>query len=183
MIHGATLPARRDGWSRLYAAFEDLVSGACLALGLTLVLYGVIMRYIFSTPVYWVDEISTYLVVWGAILGWAVAERDRRHIRVTLLYDRLPPRARRAAAFAASAVSAGFCLMLAYMALVLERRYLTSGQLTLNTQSPLWIVYSSVPVAALMLGGRYVMKCVDLLHGGPSIAGVRPPSPPDVASR
>ena len=182
-MHGATSPARRTGWSRRYAAFEDLVSGACLALGLTLVLYGVIMRYVFSSPVYWVDEISTYLVVWGAILGWAVAERDRRHIRVTLLFDRLPPRARRLAEFAASAVSAGFCLMLAYMALVLERRYFTSGQLTLNTQSPLWIVYSSVPVAALMLGGRYVVKCLDLLRGGPATAGVHPPSPPDVASQ
>lgn len=183
MIHGATSPARRAGWSRLYAAFEDLVSGACLALGLTLVLYGVIMRYIFSSPVYWVDEISTYLVVWGAILGWAVAERDRRHIRVSLLFDRLPPRARWLAALASSAVSAGFCLMLAYMALVLEHRYFTSGQLTLNTQSPLWIVYSSLPVAALMLGGRYIVKCLDLLRGDPAIAGVHPPSPPDIAAR
>ena len=182
-MRGGTAPARRAGWSRRYAAFEDLVTGACLALGLTLVLYGVIMRYVFSSPVYWVDEISTYLVVWGAILGWAVAERDRRHIRVTLLFDRLPSRGRRVADIAASAVSAGFCLMLAYMALVLELRYFRSGQLTLNTQSPLWVVYSSVPVAALMLGGRYIAKCLDLLRGGPATAGMPPPTPTDDAAR
>ena len=183
MTHGATSPTRRAGWSRLYAAFEDLLSGVCLALGLTLVLYGVIMRYVFSSPVYWVDEISTYLVVWGAILGWAVAERDQRHIRVTLLFDKLQPRARRVAEIAASAISALFCLILAYMALVLEQRYVTSGQLTLNTQSPLWVVYSAVPVAALMLGGRYIVKCLDLLRGAPMTGSLHTPSPADVASR
>ncbi|MDA1184702.1 MAG: TRAP transporter small permease [Acidobacteria bacterium] len=182
-MHGGTTPAPRGPWSRRYAAFEDLVTATCMVLGLTLILYGVIMRYLFSSPVYWVDEISTYLVVWAAILGWAVAERDGRHIRVTLLFDRLSARARRVADISASVVSAGFCLILAYMALVLELRYFESGQLTLNTQSPLWIVYSSVPVAALMLGGRYVVKCVDLLRAGPAATGVRPPSPTDLIAR
>lgn len=167
-MHRGPSPGARGAWSRRYAAFEDLVTGTCLVLGLTLILYGVIMRYLLASPVYWVDEISTYLVVWSAILGWAVAQRDRRHIRVTLLFDRLPAPARRMADIAANAVSAGFCLMLAYMGVVLELRYFASGQLTLNTQSPLWVVYSSVPVAALMLGGRYVITCVDLLRAAPA---------------
>jgi C4-dicarboxylate transporter DctQ subunit len=143
-----------------------------------LVLYGVIMRYVFSTPLHWVDEMSTYLAVWGAILGWSVAERDRRHIRVTLVFDRLPPRARRWSALAASAVSATFCLLLVYMAWVLETRYFASGQRTLNTQSPLWIVYSSVPVAAFMLGGRYIVECVELIRGGPPMVSEHGPPPP-----
>ncbi|MBI4888739.1 MAG: TRAP transporter small permease [Acidobacteria bacterium] len=157
---------RRGPWTARYAAFEDIASGLCLAAGMTLILYGVVMRYVFSTPLYWVDEISTYLTVWGALLGWSVAERDRRHIRVTLLFDRLPPPVRRATALVASLVSAGFCFFLAYMAWVLETRYVTSGQRTLNTQSPLWIVYSVVPLAALMLGGRYAAESLDLLRGG-----------------
>jgi C4-dicarboxylate transporter DctQ subunit len=171
-------PATRRGWSRRWATIEDLLSGTFLALALTLILYGVIMRYVFSMPLYWVDEISTYLAVWGAILGWSVAERDRRHIRVTLLFDRLPPRAQRWAALVASALSALFCLLLAYMGWVLEMRYVTSGQLTLNTQSPLWVVYSVVPVAALMLGGRYIVECIDLLRGiAPAAAPLEPAAP------
>jgi C4-dicarboxylate transporter DctQ subunit len=107
-----------------------------------------------------------------------VAERDRRHIRVTLLFDRLPPRAQRWAALVASALSALFCLLLAYMGWVLEMRYVTSGQLTLNTQSPLWVVYSVVPVAALMLGGRYIVECIDLLRGiAPAAAPLEPAAP------
>ena len=132
--------------------------------------YGVIMRYVFSMPLYWVDELSTYLAVWGAIIGWSVAERDRRHIRVMLLVDRLEPAAQRWAAIAASAMSALYCLLLGYMGWALEMRYIESGQLTLNTQSPLWVVYSVVPVAALMLGGRYIVECIDLLRG------IAPPS-------
>ena len=142
----------RGRLSARWAAFEDAASGVCLAAGMTLILYGVVMRYVFASPLYWVDEIATYLTVWGALIGWSVAERDRRHIRVTILIDRLSPRARRWGMLAASAISAGFCLFLAYMAWVLEMRYLASGQLTLNTQTPLWMVYAVVPAASVMLG-------------------------------
>jgi len=181
-MHGAPTPTPRSAWSCRYAAFEDIVTATCLVLGLSLILYGVIMRYLLSSPVYWVDEISTYLVVWSAILGWAVAEREGRHIRVTLLFNRLSPPARRIANIAASVVSAAFCLILAYMAVILELRYFESGQLTLNTQTPLWVVYSSVPVAALMLGGRYVVKCVDLVRT-PSAVDACSPSTRDLSAR
>ena len=74
--------------------------------------------------------------------------------------DRLSPGAKRWTGLVAVLVSAGFCLLLAYMAVTPEFRYIASGQLTLNTQSPLWLVYSAVPVAALMLGGRYIAEAV-----------------------
>ena len=165
MSHGAAPRPPRGPWGRRYAAFEDIVSGTCMVAAMTLILYGVVMRYVFSRPLYWVDEIATYCTVWSAILGWSVAERDGRHIRVTLLFDSLPLAAKRWTGLAAATISAFFCLLLAYMAVTLEMRYVTSGQLTLNTQSPLWIVYSAVPVAALMLGGRYIAECIDLLRG------------------
>src|SRR3972149_5388735 len=143
-------------WARRYAAFEDLISGVALTCAVTLILYGVVMRYVFSTPLYWVDEISTYFAVWAALFGWSVAERDGRHIRVTLLLDRMPAQVQRWMALVSSGLRAGFCLFLAYLGWVLEIRYVNSGQVTLNTQSPLWVVYLSVPLAALMLGGRYI---------------------------
>ena len=74
-------------------------------------------------------------------------------------------------------------MILPYWAVLLGLHSYESGQLTLNTQTPLWVVYSSVPVAALMLGGRYVVKCVDLIRGGPAMAGAHPPPSTHVASR
>lgn len=164
MFHRAT--RQPGGWAGRYAAIEDLISGVALVSAVTLIFYGVLMRYVFARPLYWVDEISTYLAVWAALFGWSVAERDGHHIRVTLLTDRVPAQVQHGMALVSSAVSAGFCLFLAYLGWVLEVRYVNSGQVTLNTQSPLWVVYLSVPLAALMLGGRYLAEFVALARGG-----------------
>jgi len=161
---------RQRGWAGRYAAFEDATSGIALVIAVTLILYGVVMRYVFESPLYWVDEISTYLAVWAALFGWSVAERDGHHIRVTLLVDRVPAPVRRWMLLASSALSAGFCLFLAYLGVVLELRYVNSGQVTLNTQAPLWLVYLAVPLAALMLGGRYVAEFLAYVRGGSIVA-------------
>jgi len=150
-------------FSAKYELFEDIFSGTFFLTGVTLIFYGVIMRYFFKSPVFWVDEISTYVLVWGAILGWSIAQRDGRHIRVTLLYDKFPLKVQRYVSIFSRTLSFLFCLFLAYLGLLLEMKYLASHQLSINTQLPLWIAYFFVPIAALMLGLRYIVELRSLL--------------------
>ncbi|MDI6813720.1 MAG: TRAP transporter small permease [Desulfitobacteriaceae bacterium] len=154
------------GFSEKYKAFEDVISGVFFLSGVTLIFYGVIMRYIFKTPLFWVDEISTYVLVWGTILGWSIAQRDGRHIRVTLLYDKLPIQAQRWVSVFSRTVSLAFCLFLAYLAFLMEVKYIQSQQVSLNMQLPLWIAHIFVPLAALMLGWRYFLELIGLLKNG-----------------
>ena len=149
-----------------YELFEDIFSGTFFLSGVTLIFYGVIMRYIFKAPVFWVDEVSTYVLVWGAILGWSIAQRDGRHIRVTILYERFPVRVQRWVSIFSRSLSLLFCLFLAYLGFLLELKYLESHQLSINTQLPLWIAYFFVPVAALMLGLRFYVELRFLLKDG-----------------
>ena len=41
-------------------------------------------------PLSWTDEISGFLMVWLACMGWIIATRHGTHIRIRLLQDRLP---------------------------------------------------------------------------------------------
>lgn len=59
---------------------------ACVALG-------VISRQV-NSPLAWTDEMAQYLMVWTALTGWIIASRNRVHIRITVLLDRLPRRVR-----------------------------------------------------------------------------------------
>ncbi|HHW44193.1 MAG TPA: TRAP transporter small permease [Desulfotomaculum sp.] len=151
---------------RIYSLFEDAVAGVFFFAGVTLIFYGVISRYVFKNPLFWVDEISTYILVWGCILGWSLAQRDGRHIRVNLLYDFLPLKIQRYVSIFASTASILFCLFLTYMGYLLEIKYVHTGQLSMNTQFPLWIVYFFVPLAALMLAVRFMEELYRLLKDG-----------------
>ncbi len=64
---------------------------AILAVGgLTLcVMLGVISRA-FNNPFDWTEELSRFLMIWVAALGWVLATRRGLHIRIRFFHDLLP---------------------------------------------------------------------------------------------
>lgn len=59
---------------------------------LGLISVNVIMRYIFIAPIYWSDELSTYLFVWGTFVSAAIAIAHGDHVRVGIIFDKFPPK-------------------------------------------------------------------------------------------
>jgi tripartite ATP-independent transporter DctM subunit len=59
-----------------------------------LLLAGVVARYVFHRPLYWVDELATTLLLWLAMLGAAVALRRGEHMRLTAFVRNASPAAR-----------------------------------------------------------------------------------------
>jgi len=56
-----------------------------------LLLMGVVARYAFHRPMYWVDELATVLFLWMNMLGAAVTLRRGEHMRVTAFVQRASP--------------------------------------------------------------------------------------------
>ena len=80
--------------SRAIRLFENLVSFSALAVLLLCVLWGVLTRYVTQTPAVWTSELAGLLFTWVVFVGAMLAFRDDKHIRVTLVLDLLPARAR-----------------------------------------------------------------------------------------
>lgn len=148
------------GWKEWYAWSEDMVSGGLLFTGITMLFYGVIMRYVFNDPIAWVDEISKYLIIWGAYIGMAVALRDKHHIRVDMLYEAMPESAKRWTNLFADAVGLLFCTFLVYHGSELVLNKLETGQESMDVGVPLWIVYSIMPISGVLFGVRFIENVI-----------------------
>ena len=61
---------------------EELIAGICVSIMCGMVFFQVIMRYVFSQPVSWSDEIAQYAMLWSVYLSVSWAVRERAHIRV-----------------------------------------------------------------------------------------------------
>src|SRR5256885_396213 len=103
---GRSLPARAEQWlgHLIEAPAAVLVVGEVLVL-----LAGVVMRFIFNSPIPWADELASILFLWLANLGAVVALRRGTHMRTTALVSRWNPRAQ---AWAEALAIAAPCLML-----------------------------------------------------------------------
>lgn len=68
--------------------------GAVIAIALGLMtatlMLQVLARYVLRVSIPWTEEISRYLLVLMTFVGAALALRDRQHIAITFLLDRLP---------------------------------------------------------------------------------------------
>ena len=89
--------------SRALIALADrlvqAVAVICMLALVACVVLGVVSRQT-NAPLAWTDELAQMFLVWSALAGWMIALRRRSHIRITMLIDRLPARARAGAEIA-----------------------------------------------------------------------------------
>jgi TRAP-type C4-dicarboxylate transport system permease small subunit len=75
--------ATRIGWVEAIIAIAlGLMTGALMLQ--------VLARYVLHVSIPWTEEVSRYLLVLMTFVGAALALRDRQHIAITFLLDRLP---------------------------------------------------------------------------------------------
>ncbi|HZK83307.1 MAG TPA: TRAP transporter small permease [Desulfosporosinus sp.] len=147
----------RKFW-KAFAFVEDVTSGGLLFLGVTIIFYGVIMRYVFNDARSWVDEVSQYMIIWGTLIGTSVALRNDHHIKVDMLFNAFPNRVKYFVTLFAHTVGVGFGIFLLYYGGGLVKFTYMSGQLSTDVGIPLYKVYSILPLMGFLLALRFLVK-------------------------
>lgn len=130
---------------------EAIIAVAFILMIIALLLQ-VFARYVVQVSIPWTEEISRYLLVLLTFVGAALAIRDKQHIAITFLLDRIPETAR-------------ICLDLLFTVLVMLflgavfRGSVNMIQLTWDTPAGTipWIttgrIYLILPVTVLLMLG------------------------------
>jgi len=139
---------------------EEAVAGTLLVIGLGLCLYGVVMRYVANQPQAWVEEVYKYLVIWGILIGGAMALRNKKHIAVDVLYAVLPARGKKAVNVLSHLIGLGFSIVFFVLSIQLVLMNRTTGQVSMDVGIPLWIVYLVLPLSGLLLALQFAESAV-----------------------
>jgi TRAP-type C4-dicarboxylate transport system permease small subunit len=116
------------------------------------------MRYLFNSPLIWAEEISRYAMVWGTMIGVALAYRAMQHISITIVVDSLPTRLTTVCKFACH----GLSLLTAYVlwrggyVLVASLGFMAAP----SSQIPMAWVFAAFPVGAVMLAVEVLRRVV-----------------------
>ena len=140
---------------------------AIAAVIVTLALLGIVAAEAllrnFNQSQSWSQELAQYLLVWLGFLGWIIASRRRSHIRITVLIDRLPGRARRCAEIAIQLAIIVLAAVLFWKGLVLIERNLDVGSASLPL--PTAIQYVMLPVLGVVLVAQALVEIAIALRG------------------
>ena len=79
--------------------------------------FEVVMRYVFNSPTVYVHDSAIVLSALGFIFGGPYALQRREHIRISVIYDALPPGGRKVCDLLTLFVTTFFAAVLAYAAI------------------------------------------------------------------
>jgi TRAP-type transport system small permease protein len=140
-----------------------ILCGLVLTVFTGLVLYSVGMRYLFSAPPMWGEELPKLLFVWMIFIGAGLAYFSGQNIRMTGLIERVPPGPRRRIEL----VMHGFTviILLAILWYSVPIVQLTSRTSSLATGLPDAWTFFALPIGALLLLAHEFMRIRRLLRG------------------
>jgi len=136
-----------------------VVSSCLLGIMMVILFYNVCARYIFGGGIQWYMESTQYLNVWAVMIGCIGVSATGGHLRVTLVEDLLPGKAKMADKILVGILNTVFFLFLAYGTFLLASK----SKQDISTMAPLKMayVYWMLPVTAILnavtaLGGMIV---------------------------
>lgn len=132
----------------LLRAIERLVIGI-MALVAAIVFGEVVARGVFARSLIVTDELSRYLMIWIVLLGGVLLVRDNGHIRVDIVVDLVPPRARRVLRVLSDLLSLAFLVTFTVVSIITMQEMHTQDTITLGVSMALF--YAALPVGGALM--------------------------------
>ena len=149
-------------WASKWCA--RITTAAVLAIGILLVLcllISIFFRYVIGYALSWPEEISMLLFVWLVLLAGSLGVREGFHVRLNVLFKRLPPSTRTVVGSLITLAITAFGAVLVYSGRDLVVR--TAGSFSATIRYPMEILYYPVPLCGALI----------ILHGLSHLFGAR----------
>jgi TRAP-type C4-dicarboxylate transport system permease small subunit len=135
--------------------------GSILCAGLfgamtLVVLLGVFFRYVINAPLSWTEEVSRYLMIWGASIGISLGVRAGEHVGLTVILDAIKSRPVRLVFHTVIFVMVmGFVGVMFYYSLAMTRdgKFMMAQSMNMKMVLP----FAAVPVAMALTGAQLLL--------------------------
>jgi len=108
-------------------------------------------RYVFNSPISGTYEIFGVLLPCIVLLGLAYTQAARAHIRITLVFERLPSWLQRVLGIFTTIIAMFITVLIGWHGLALSIRFWQMGKMIDTIQVPIFIPQLVVPLGALAL--------------------------------
>ena len=147
-------------WVFLERHFEELLAGILVMTMASLVFFQVVMRYLFSMPTSWSDELAIYAMLWSVYISVAWAVRERAHIRVMNFVQLFPKKIAIFLTILSDFIWFLFGLFLTYQSVLLDLSFWENAY-----RSPALDIDQKWPYMCLILGfGLMTLRLVQIYY-------------------
>ena len=140
------------------------IEAVMLAVGVLLMaantIANVVGRFVFQESIFFSEELNRILIILITFAGISYAARQGRHIRMSAIYDQLPPPARKWLMVVIAALTAIFMFGLCWYAFGYLQTQMGRGRVLPALQIPVWWTLVWLPLGFFMTGAQYALTAV-----------------------
>jgi len=141
----------------MVARIEAVLLAAGVLLMAANTVANVVGRYVFGSSIFFSEELNRILIILITFAGISYAARHGRHIRMSAIYDTLPPRGRKVMMILIASVTALCMFGLAWYAFGFIRTSAGQGRLLPSLQIPVWWTLIWAPLGFTLTGIQYAL--------------------------
>ena len=152
-------------WKFIDDKFEEIIGVIMLAVTLTLIFAGVVMRLVFKSGIPWQEELSRILYVLVVYIGASYGMKTKDHIRVVFIREMLPPLGRKILEIFTDVVWVGFNVAVVVISIQLYpklQRFIGESAIL---EIPLHWIFLTVPIGCGLVTLRLIQGYIQKYTG------------------
>lgn len=145
---------------RKFYRLQGKIEAAVIILGMaassTLIFVQVVLRYLFSIGIPWVEEVSLYMAIAVTFMAASTAIPRGMHLSLEVLDTILPPRLLYLFRNLSLIAGLAFAILFAWVSFELMQRTARFGQTAASFDMPMWPIYAILPVSGAFMALRFL---------------------------
>lgn len=130
----------------------------CMLFTTGLLFTNVLLRYFFSSAIFWAEEVLRYCIVWMTFIGASTCVKEDSHICIDILSGMLKPRGKKILAVVLGLVGVAFGVIF----LLISYRFVAQIQSTKQVSAtignvPMYLIYMCFPISFVL----YIIRSVE----------------------
>lgn len=158
--YASTLPGPLGVIDNVIARVESVMLAVGVLLMAANTVANVVGRFVFQNSLFFSEELNRILIILITFAGISYAARQGRHIRMSAIYDALPPKGRKILMIIIAFVTAVFMFGLCYYSYQFLLTQAGRGRVLPSLQIPVWVTLVWVPIGFFMTGLQYTLTAI-----------------------
>ena len=147
------VPAAPDSLARLlFVRIPYVVAGALLLGAIAINMANVIGRYVFATPVFWAEEVLSFMIIWSVYIAAGSIGYLGAHISMDLVAAKMASRYRAFLGILTVLLTVAVSAFVATQTVRILALYIRTGEGSMAAHVPLVYAHSAVLVGFVLMG-------------------------------
>jgi C4-dicarboxylate transporter DctQ subunit len=149
----------------IFIKIPHVASGVLFLVAAGINIVNVIGRYLFSVPVFWAEEVLTFIVIWVVFLLAGSITYRGAHLNMDLLYNGFSPFWKRVINIAIAVSLIGCAIFTAVQSWIVISLHVRNGAVTAATEIPLVYPHSAILFGFTFMAAAAIVRVRSYITG------------------